>query len=134
MKTIQEVDKQIDKLQRHRNKIEKIEGREHLAAMKKECVGKCFKYGNSYGNNKKRCLHIRVVKCNSVYLPNGQSKWLADVICDTFEQTCNDEFNFTNNTYCYWHRLLGGDYKPISEEEYWAERKKLVDELRGKES
>ncbi len=54
MKTTVEIDKEIIKLRQKQERIRKKEEKELIPKFKKKWIGRCFKYRNSYGGDRKK--------------------------------------------------------------------------------
>jgi hypothetical protein len=83
----------------------------------KALLGKCFKYLNSYDANTKWWYYSKVIKIED-----------DSLIIDSFQEAADGKIEFVYNQSAYLNHF-SSSYIPISEEEYFKERKKLLNKM-----
>lgn len=120
-------EKEIQELREKQNKEQNKQAKELIPQYKKEWLGRCFKYRNSYGGGESNWwLYAKITKIEGVNFmcSNGVE---PNFYCFTFQKTSMNIIEIQPKQFKY--RL--NDWVEISKREFNTAYKKLLKELNG---
>lgn len=122
--TIAQIDNEIIKLRQKQNRIHKQEEKELIPKFKKQWIGRCFKYRNSYGGDQKKWwLYSMVTDITGVNFCRTPASPHLNVI--SFQKCSMEEFRIKVKEFNYDM----DSHIEIKPSEFNIEYKKILKEL-----